>query len=107
VTAELAAGLPVLVLLLAAALTAVSAVTTQLRCVDAARETAGAAGRGDSDPLTVGRRSAPSSASITVDGDGRTVRVTVHARLRPLGWPIPGNGVQATAVAEREPGGPR
>ena len=37
-TAELAAGLPALLLLLLAGLTAVDAVTTKATCVDAARE---------------------------------------------------------------------
>ncbi len=45
VTAELAVALPALVLLLLAGLTAVQAVTVQLRCVDAAREAARAAAR--------------------------------------------------------------
>ncbi|MDP9241529.1 MAG: pilus assembly protein, partial [Actinomycetota bacterium] len=47
VTAELATALPVLVFLLAVALGAVGAVTAQLRCVDAAREGARAAARGE------------------------------------------------------------
>ena len=46
-TAELAAGLPALVLLLLAGLAAVGAVTIKAQCVDAAREAALAASRGE------------------------------------------------------------
>ncbi len=102
-TAELAVGLPVLVFLLVAALTAVSAATAQLRCVDAAREAARAAARGESDAVAVGARSAPDGASVTVAPAGPTVRAVVQAPVRVLGWVLPG-GVEGVAVAEREPG---
>lgn len=105
VTAEFAVAVPVLVVLLAAALTAVSAVTAQLRCVDAARETARAAARGDGDGVMIGRRIAPGESSVTVDGDAESVRAVVTARVRPLGPWFPAPTVTATAVAAREPGG--
>jgi hypothetical protein len=93
----------VLVVLLVAALTAVSAATTTLRCVDAARETARAAARGEADPVAVGRRSAPAGARITVSASADGIRVEVAAPVRPLGLRLVGE-VDATAVAEPEPG---
>lgn len=103
-TAELAVGLPVLVLLLLAALTAVSAVTTQMRCVDAAREAARAAARGEVDPAAAGRRVAPGGGTVLVRAEGSMVRVTVRATVRPLGRGVGGPTVSGVAVAEREPG---
>jgi Flp pilus assembly protein TadG len=86
VTAETAVVLPVLLLVLAGAVAAVTVVGAQMRCVDAAREAARAAARGE-----------------PVDA-GDDVRVTVTARITPLG-PLPLRiRVHATAVAQREPG---
>ena len=104
VTAELAAGIPVLVILLAAALTAVSAVSTQLRCVDAAREGARAAARGERDPAGFARRIAPSGATVRLTANGDLVRVDVSVRAQPLGRLLPGPIVDGVAVASREPG---
>jgi hypothetical protein len=104
-TAELAAGLPALVLLLLVGLTAVTAVGTQLRCVDAAREAALAASRGEPGEAA-GRGSAPPGATVTVVPDGDRVRVTVVAPVRPLGARLPAFGVAASAVAAMEPGAP-
>ena len=112
VTAELAVALPVLVVLLVAALTAVSAVTTQMRCVDAAREAVRAAARGEADGADLGRNVAPEGATVTVQeddvatpNDGGTVRAVVSAPVRPLGPWFPAPTVTVTAVAAREPGG--
>jgi hypothetical protein len=102
-TAELAAGLPALVLLLLVGLTAVTAVGTQLRCVDAAREAALAASRGEPG-VAAGRRVAPPGATVTVVTEGERVRVTVVAPVRPLGPLLPAFGVAASAVAALEPG---
>lgn len=103
VTAELAVGLPALVLLVLAALTAVSAVVVKLRCVDAAREAARVAARGEpGEPA--GLRVAPAGAQITVVVQDRTVRASVSTEVRPLGRSLPGIPVTAVAVAEQEPG---
>lgn len=102
VTAELAVAMPVLVLLLLAGLAAVNAVATKLRCVDAAREAARAQARGD-EGLSAGRRAAPDGAVVTVDGHGEVVRATVRAVVHPLGGRLPGIGIEAFAVAAREP----
>jgi Flp pilus assembly protein TadG len=101
VTAELAVGFPVLILLLLFGLTAVTATTDAMRCADAARETARAAARGDPDPAAIGGRIAPPGAEITV-ASGSLIRVEVTARIR-----IPGRAwrasVHAQAVAAAEP----
>ncbi len=103
-TAELAAGLPALVLLLLAGLTAVTAVTAKAHCVDAARDAALAAARGESG-VAAGSRSAPAGADVTVAVDGDTVTATVRAPVRALGARLPRLTVEATAVAAVEPGG--
>ena len=105
VTAELAAGLPVLVIVLAAVLTAIAVVAAHVRCADAAREAARAAARGDPG---VGRRLAQQDApgarvSVTAGEGGvvAVVRLTVH----PLGGWLPSFDVSERAVAASEPGG--
>jgi hypothetical protein len=106
VTAETAVVLPVLLLVLAAAVAAVTVVGAQLRCVDAAREGARAAARGD--PVAVVEalvaRAAPEGASIVIEVGAEEVRVSVAARIAPLG-PVPLRiTVSADAVALLEPG---
>ena len=101
-TAELAAGLPALMLLLFAGLTAVSAVTAKGQCVDAAREGALAAARGDSGAAAAARV-APSGADVRLGADGDTVTVLVRAPVRLLGAHLPAISVEASAVAAREP----
>jgi hypothetical protein len=101
-TAELAAGLPALMLLLFAGLAAVSAVSTQLQCVDAAREGAVAAARGDPGAAAA-TRIAPAKSNVDVSVDADSVAVTVAARVAMLGTRLPALTVRATAVAAREP----
>ncbi len=106
VTAEMAAALPVLVLLLAVALSAVGAVTAQLRCVDAAREGARAAGRGEPPARVVNlaRQVAPPGAAVHVRSAGPdTVSVSVRSRVPLLGHLLSPVAVGATAVALLEP----
>ncbi|RBY84290.1 pilus assembly protein TadE [Blastococcus sp. TF02A-26] len=106
VTAETAVVLPVLLLVLAAAVSAVVVVGAHLRCVDAAREGARAAARGDDVAAVraVVGRAAPEGATTAVVVEGDRVRVTVTAVVPPLG-PVPFTvRVSATAVAELEPG---
>ncbi|KAB1933859.1 mucin-associated surface protein [Micromonospora sp. ALFpr18c] len=102
-TAELAAGLPALVLLLLAGLTAVNAVGTQASCLHAAREAALAAARG-ADGSTDGRGAGPPGAEVSVSIDGERVYATVRAPVRTLGGRLPRITVAATAVAALEPG---
>ncbi len=106
VTAETAVVLPVLLVVLAAAVAAVVLVGAQLRCVDAAREGARAAARGE--PAAVVRdlagRAGPAGATVVTAATGDRVQVTVSARVQPLG-PLPlALTVAATATALVEPG---
>ena len=104
-TAELAVGLPGLVLLLFVGLTAVTGVTTKLRCVDAARDGALAAARGEPG-IEAARRSAPAGAIVTVTVEGGNVFATVRAPVRAVGARLPGLTAEAAAVAVVEPGAP-
>jgi Flp pilus assembly protein TadG len=106
VTAETAVVLPVLLLVLAGAVAVVTVVGAHLRCVDAAREGARAAARGEdvASVTEIVGRAAPRGAVATVAVGEDEVRVTVTARIAPLG-PVPlGVTVSAEAVALREPG---
>ncbi|MER7330627.1 MULTISPECIES: TadE family type IV pilus minor pilin [unclassified Micromonospora] len=102
-TAELAAGLPALLLLLLAGLTAVNAVGTRAGCLHAAREAALAASRGE-DGVAAAGRAAPAGAEVTVTVDGQRVTATVRGPVRALGTRLPRITVTATAVAAVEPG---
>ena len=104
-TAELAVALPVLVLVVATAMTAVSVLLAQLRCVDAAREGARAAARGEPTALvrSVAVRVAPDGAAVAVTTDGDQVSVRVSARVGVVGGLLPEFQVDGTAVALREP----
>lgn len=104
-TAELAAGLPALVLLLVVGLTAIGAVTAKAQCVDAAREAALASSRGEQG-AEVAARTAPPGAEITVSVVGDTVVATVRAPVRAAGARLPQLTVVAEAVAAVEPGAP-
>ncbi len=106
VTAETAVVLPVLLLALAAVVAAVVVVGAQLRCVDAAREGARAAARGEDVAVVVdiAGRAAPGGAVTTVGRDADRVRVVVSARVAPLGAVPLRMTVSAEAVALLEPG---
>ncbi len=107
VTAETAVVLPVLLLVLVCAVAAVTVVGAQLRCVDAAREGARAAARGEADAVVaeLAERVAPAGAVTAVRSAGDRVRVTVSVEISPLG-PVPlRTRVSAEAVAVLEPGG--
>ena len=106
VTAETAVVLPVLLIVLAGAVAAVTVVGAQLRCVDAAREGARAAARGESAAVvaSLAAEAAPDDATVEMGGTEDAVRVIVSADIAPLG-PVPLQvRVSARAVAQREPG---
>jgi hypothetical protein len=110
VTAETAVVLPVLVVVLAAALWVLAAVGAQLRCVDAAALAARSAARGDA-PAAVaaaGRRLAPDGAQVQVTRSGDEVHVLVQASVRPFALlaVLPAMPVSGRAVAVVEPGVP-
>lgn len=101
--------LPVLALLLAVGLWSVAVAGAQLRCVDAARDGARAAARGESDAMVVAATTAaaPQGAQINVHREGSRIVVLVTARvgggLGPLAA-IAAPTVSATAAAESERG---
>ncbi|BCY05183.1 TadE family type IV pilus minor pilin [Actinoplanes sp. L3-i22] len=100
-TAELAAGLPALMVLLFAGIAAVSAVVAKAQCLDAAREAALAEARGET--TAVASRVAPEGADIRISGDRESVTAVVSVRVSVLGGHLPGISVSASAVAAREP----
>ncbi|MEU4238869.1 TadE family type IV pilus minor pilin [Actinoplanes sp. NPDC026619] len=101
-TAELAAGLPALILLLLAGLTAVAAVTAKGQCVDAAREGALAGARGEG-AVEAATRMAPDGADVAIDEGADSVTAVVRAPVRLLGAHLPAITVTGRAVAAREP----
>ncbi|MFC7026016.1 TadE family type IV pilus minor pilin [Promicromonospora thailandica] len=79
VTAELAVGLPAVVLVLVAVLTLAAASTAQMRALDAARAGARAVAIGEQEPAVravVARVGGP-GAEMSLSHEGRWVRVTV------------------------------
>jgi TadE-like protein len=107
VTAETAMVLPVLVALTFALVWLVSLAVTQVRVVDAARETARAAAREDSGGRAVdlGRRVAPRGSTFQVSRNGDDVVVHVAATVRGPGGLfgfLPSPRLGATAVAAKE-----
>lgn len=103
VTVEAAVVLPALLVVLALALAAVMTVGAQLQLVDAARQAARFAARGEPTATVeaVGERAGPRGTTVTVRRHGSRLTVTAKATTKPLGL-LPGIGLQATAVAESE-----
>ncbi|MGI5161944.1 TadE family type IV pilus minor pilin [Microbispora sp. CA-102843] len=107
VTAETAVALPALVLVLTAALWAVTIVGAQLRCVDAARAGARAAARGEAaeEVSAAVLRLAPEGATVSIRVGADTTRVEVIATVRPpFRSPLPPARLHAAAVSATEPG---
>ena len=99
-TVEAAFALAALVSVLVLCLAGISAVSAQVRCIDAAREAARLAARGDAQAVTVVvRRIAPAGASVRLHSEGDLVvaRVTVRPVL------LPGLAIAAEAVSAAEP----
>lgn len=99
--------LPVLLVVLAAAIGVLVCVASQLRCIDAARAAARVAARGDDAALirSTGQRLAPADATVTVHVGVDTVEVVVTARVRPFGAALhllPAVPVSGRAVAAVE-----
>lgn len=89
VTAETAILLPALALLLAGMLWVIAGVMGELRCLDAARETARVMARGDSAEAAqqLARRLAPAGAAVRISRSGGEVTAEVRA-FQPVfgGW---------------------
>lgn len=78
----------------------VTAVSAQVRCIDAAREAARLVARGDDARAeAAARRIAPHDAVLALrhDGDFVVARVTAHSAL------LPGLSITAEAVSATEP----
>ena len=104
VTAELAACLPVLAIILAVALSAVSISAERVRAQDAASEAARASGRGDTTAAhQLFTQTAPHGASLSMSDSGTEVTATVRVTLRPLGGWLGSYTVSERAVAAIEP----
>ncbi|WP_378736358.1 TadE family type IV pilus minor pilin [Nocardia brasiliensis] len=100
-TVEAAIALATLVLAVVLCIGALLAASTQVRCVDAAREAARLSARGDeANAISAARRVAPPDADISVrtEGDRVIARVTSRAPLLPL------LTLRADAIAALEPG---
>jgi hypothetical protein len=93
-------GIAAMVVALALCLAGVTAVSMQLRCVDAAREAARLAARGDERAgIDTARRVAPAGAGVQLRRVGSFVTVTVVAHSTLL----PRLAIAAQAVAAVEP----
>lgn len=108
VTAETMVALPVLVAVAMGLVWLVALAATQVRVVDAARETARALARDEPAAAAVdlGKRVAPPDAAISVADEEGEVRVRVVAKVRGPGGLfafLPGVQVDAEAVAAEEP----
>jgi hypothetical protein len=88
------------VVVLVLCLAGVTAVSMQVRCIDAAREAARLAARGDQpSAVAAARRLAPSGARVDLrrDGDFLVATVVVHSKL------LPTMDIAANAVSAAEP----
>jgi hypothetical protein len=103
VTAELATALPVLVLLLAVALSAVSVADAKVRVQDAAREAARAVARGDSSHAQSLASAAAPGVEVTIDSKDGDVVVVAELHQHLIASWLPAVTVTARAVAELEP----
>jgi hypothetical protein len=103
VTAEAAVVLPTLLVLLALAVTVLTTVGAKMKAVDASREAARIAARGDSnaDAVRGGLRLAPKGAKVWLVDRSHWVEAEVRAEVRPFGM-LPGFTIRASTLAERE-----
>ncbi|QSB05452.1 TadE family type IV pilus minor pilin [Natronoglycomyces albus] len=101
-TAEMAMALPVVTLVLAAAIWSISAMGTHIRAVDAAYSGAIAAARGE-DATVAASSYVPAGSAISLTESHNTVTVTVEVPIRPLGGLTPDLSVSSSATASKEP----
>ena len=96
---EAAFAVAALVAVLVLCVAGLAAVSMHIRCIDAAREAARLAARGD-DGTAVARTVAPDGAEVRVhtEGDAVVATVTAHSPL------LPGVVISGRAVAVVEPG---
>jgi len=92
-------GVVTLVAVLVLCLAGITAVSMQVRCIDAAREAARLAARGDErSAITAARGIAPGGAQVQLRRDGGFVVATVTARSNLL--PMLGIGANGVSAAE-------
>lgn len=103
VSAELAACLPVLVLLLGVALSAIAVASSHVRAQDAAREAARAVARGDPASAASLVHSAARDSVLSTSTHGGEVTAVVVTHVHPLGGWLPAITVTERATAAREP----
>ena len=106
-TAELAMVLPLLVAVSLGLVWLLCVGAAQVRCVDAARETARALARGDDETSAIGRglAVAPDGSRVSVSRGGGEVRVTVTGRVEGPGGlfaHLPSPRLHAEAIAADE-----
>ncbi|WP_245642361.1 TadE family type IV pilus minor pilin [Nonomuraea candida] len=97
--------LPALMVVLAAALWAIQAVSVQLECVDAARAAARAAARGESlDQVREFAKTATSpNAQVAITRDPELTKVQITVEVRPSwGQSLPAVQISASATADTE-----
>ena len=100
-TVEAALAISSIIAVVVLCLGAVSTVTTHIRCVDAAREAARLAARGDTEAATTAAAAvAPPGARIEIHHDGTRVIARVVASS-----PFPSLDITAEAVAVEEVSG--
>ena len=105
-TAELVACLPVLMLLLAFALSVVSIGGDRVRAQDAAREAARAAARGDVGAAHRLSADAAPGSTVTIATSDADVTAVVHLRARLFVDWLPSVEITERAVAANEPTAP-
>lgn len=99
-TVEAALAIATLVVVLVLCLAGITAVSMQVRCIDAAREAARLAARGDQhSAVEVARDIAPDGAAVQVRREGEFFVATVTARSKLLpALAITGRGVSAAEM---------
>jgi Flp pilus assembly protein TadG len=103
VTAELAACLPVLVVVLAVAVSAVSVAGVRVRAQDAAREAARAAARGDPGQARQLPQQAAPGVVVDITNSGEEIVAVARITVHPLASWLPALTVSERAVAAVEP----
>lgn len=99
VTVEAAIAIASIVTVIVLCIAAISSVSMNIRCIDAAREAARLASRGDAErAVATASRIGPDGARITLHEDGDYVVATVEVASL-----LPGLDLTAQAVAAMEP----
>ncbi|MGW6036732.1 TadE family type IV pilus minor pilin [Gordonia terrae] len=101
VTVEAAYAIAAIVVTVLIAVGAIAAVTTQIRCTDAAREVARLSAAGDSSAREAARRLVGDAARLSISASDENVVVEVRSEVAML----PGLTMSARAVAAKEPTG--